>query len=297
MPKKDAPRASADTASGQARRKRHRRNPLSAPVPEPQPHHRARTNLELPGWLPPPIATYAQQIFTNSRPTMSDELLLRRLISDERMNAVWTELLKRRRSKYKSSEAFKYPATSQMDWSQTVRARLRRAQTIRAMSGPYNEGLANKIAASAGLARVAQIYAWGSNSWGELPIQERALVAFFSQAFEFARTDSIPVPHAVAQQKRAHYLDMANLIRTDVLGPDSGYHGQALIDAAFAYEEMADKTAPPPDHPLHVHRKRSGDERQTAFVIQLVDASIAIFDLRLCGTVAIAANVAFDCEN
>jgi hypothetical protein len=127
-------------------------------------------------------------------------------------------------------------------------------------------------------------------------MQERALVSFFSQAFEFARTDSRPVPRAVAEKKRAHYLDMADRIRTDVADLDL-FSTEALVDAAFAYEALADKAAPPLGHPLQVQRRRRGDERQTAFVLQLVDGSTAIFGQPLYGIVAIMANVAFDCEN
>jgi hypothetical protein len=290
MPKKDAPRASVDTANGQGRRKRHLRNPPRAPVREPQPHHGTTADLELPLWLPLPVASYARQI--NCR-TVSDELMLRRLTSDPRMRGVWTELLKRKRSNYKSSDTFRYPATARMDWDTRLREQLRRAQTIRGMSGPDNEHRANKIETGVKFYWAADTVI--SESSG-LMIQERALVAFFSQAFEFARTDSRPVPRAVARQKRAHYLDMANRIRTDFADLDS-FSNEALIDAAFAYEALADTAAPPPGHPLHVQRKRRGNERQTAFVLQLVDASKAIFGHSLYGTVAIVANVAFECDD
>ena len=51
--------------------------------------------LELPNWLPQPIATHAQQIFCrNNVREMSDQSLLCRLTTDSRMKRVWTELLK-----------------------------------------------------------------------------------------------------------------------------------------------------------------------------------------------------------
>ena len=82
------------------------------PVREPQSNHRTSTSLELPEWLPPPVACYARQINCQ---TKSDELMLRRLTSDPRMKVVWTELLKRKRTDYKSSDAFAYPATARKD--------------------------------------------------------------------------------------------------------------------------------------------------------------------------------------
>ena len=268
----------------------------SAPVREPQPDHRATANLELPEWLPQPIASYARKKSFSCR-TKSDELMLRRLTSDPRMKGVWSELLKRKRSNYQRSEAFKYPATSQMEWwSPRVRESLRGAQTIRAKSDQDNEGLAQRIEAITKFARITDIYTWSGNTFSELPIQECALVAFFSQAFEFALSDSRPVSRALALKKRAHYCNMADLIRTDVADLDS-YSAKALIDAASFYEGLANNAAPPPGHPLHVQRKRRGDERQTAFLLLLVDASRAIFGQPLYGIVSIVANVVFKCQD
>ena len=112
------------------------------PVPKPQSHHRTGTDLELPEWLPPQVASYARQINCG---TKSDELMLRRLTSDPRMKVVWSELLKRKRTDYKSSDAFAHPATARKDWYPGPRELLRRAQAIRQMSGPYNEGEAKKL--------------------------------------------------------------------------------------------------------------------------------------------------------
>jgi hypothetical protein len=285
MPKKDVPRASADTASGQARQKRHLSNAPPVRVREPELHHRTSTGLDLPAWLPLPLPSYAQ---INCR-TKSDALILRRLTSDPRMRAVWAELLKRKRTDYKASDTFKYPATDRVDWYANSRELLRRSQAICRMSGPGAESAAKNSEVG------AKFYwaAWtATTAISELSIQDRALVAFFSQAFEFARSKSRPVPRAVAQQKRAHYLDMANRIRTDLVDMGSFSDG-VLTNAALAYEALAE----PPDHPLHVKRKRRGDERQTAFVLQLVDAATAIFGQPLYGIVSIVANVAFKCQD
>jgi hypothetical protein len=211
------------------------------------------------------------------------------------MEGVWTELLKRRRSDYKSSQEFRYPATPQMEWSPTVRALLRRAQMLHRNSASGNEREAKQIEAHAALVRVTDNYTWGTWSWN-LPIQELALVAFFDLAFHFACSAARPVPRALAQKRRAHFLNMASRIRADVASLDGGF-SQRLIDAAFAYEELADGAAPPPGHPLLVQRKRRSDERQTAFVIELAAAAAAIFGQRLYGTVAVVANVAFECDD
>jgi hypothetical protein len=187
-----------------------------------------------------------------------------------------------------------------------VRARQRRVQTLRRMSSPVNEDEATKLELYAALYRFADVETWGQ----ELPIQNRALVAFFDQAFEFARSNSRPVSSAIAQKKRAHYLEMASRIRADaeqhdpievvgvvgLAGVGSVHVRLPLLEAVLAYEELADKAAPPVGHPLLVGRKRRGNERQTGFVLELVDATTAIFGNALCGIVAIVANVAFECE-
>jgi hypothetical protein len=299
MPKKNAPDASAGR-DGHARRRRRLR-----PIGKPEPHHRESTELKLPIWLPQPVAAHARQVFTNNCRTESDRLLLRRLTSDLRMKGVWTELLKRKRFNYKSSKAFIYPATSRMDWSPTVRTQRRRAQTLRRMPSTVNEAEAKELELYAIMNQIVDDYTWDP----ELPIQDRALVAFFDQAFEFARSDSRPVPRAIAKKKREYYLKMARRIRADaeehnsiqrigvvgLVGVGGVRERLPLLEAALAYEELANKAAPPSGHPLLVGRKRWGDERQTGFVLELVDATAAIFGKALRGIVAIVANVAFDC--
>jgi hypothetical protein len=290
MPKKDARRISADMAIGQARGNRYPRNLPNVPAREPLPQHVACTDVELPAWLPSPVASYVRKIVCQ---TDTDKLLLGRLTFDPRMRRVWTELLKRKRVNYKSSDTFRYAATARMDWDPILRGRLRQAQDIRRISGPYNERQAKKIETRVKFHWAADTVL--SESSG-LSIQERALVAFLCQAFEFARAVSRPVSRAIAQRERARYREMASQIRTDVAGLDSHSDRERLIEAAFAYEELADKAAPPPGHPLHVQRQTRGDERQTGFVLKLVDALRAIFGQTLYGTAAIVANVAFDCD-
>ena len=104
-------------------------------------------------------------------------MLLRRLSSDTRMKRVWQELLKRKRVNYKSTEAFRYPATSPKNWSRTARAQRRRAQSLRAMSGPPNEHEAKKLELFARLYQFAELTTWDRG----LSTQELALLVFFHQ--------------------------------------------------------------------------------------------------------------------
>jgi hypothetical protein len=159
------------------------------------------------------------------------------------------------------------------------------------MRDPLDEHEAKKQELHAALYQAAELVTLRKG----LSTQEFALICFFEQAFEFARNGPEPVPRVIAQKKRAHYQDMANRIREDVKRlelPD-----QDLLKAMFAYEELADRAAPPPGHPLLVDRRRRSDDRQTGFVIELVDATTAIFGMALHGIVAILANVAFECDD
>jgi hypothetical protein len=251
-----------------------------------------QSQLDLPNWLPQPIAAHAQQIFgRNNVQEMSDRLLLCRLTSDSRMKRVWTELLKRKRINYKSSEQYRYPATYSKSWSHPARAKLRRARTLRGVRDLLNEHEARKQELHAALYQAGELLTLRK----DLSTQEFALICFFDQAFEFARNNVKAVPRVIAKKKRAHYLDMASRIREDV--KHFRLPNQDLIKAVFTYEELADRAAPPPGHPLLVDRKRGGDDRQTGFVIELVDSTNAIFGMALHGVVAIVTNVAFECDH
>jgi hypothetical protein len=159
------------------------------------------------------------------------------------------------------------------------------------MRDPLNEHEAKRQEASAALYQAVELITLGEG----LSTQEFALICFFEQAFELARNGPEPVPRVIAQKKRAHYQDMANRIREDVKRLE--LPNQDLMKAVFAYEELADRAAPPPGHPLLVDRKRRSDDSQTGFVIELVDATTAIFGMALHGIVAIVANVAFECDD
>src|SRR5262249_16073908 len=151
---------------------------------------------------------------------------------DSRMKSVWNELLKRKRRNYKSSETFRYPATSPKNWSRTARAKLRRAQTLRDVTDPLNEDEVNKQELYAAFYQIAEM----SSLPKGLSNQELALVCFFEQAFNCALIVSKPVPRTSAQKIRAHYLDMASRIRADVERLES-FERDPLMKAVFAYEE------------------------------------------------------------
>jgi hypothetical protein len=256
--------------------------------------------LVLPGWLPQPVANYVRLIVANERRDRNSDEVLQRLTSDPRMQRVWGELQKRKRDPdYKSTEAFMYSATSSENWSEGARAAIRRSQKLIKIGGQSNQREAKRLELIARLSEFKEtdmLFPWHVGR-KELPRQDLALVFFLQQALELSRQFRRPVTRAEARKKRQHYLDMARRIRDDVeLDPSYSSTQEILLNAAFAYDELADQAGPSDGNPLLVDRKRKGDERQNGFVIRFAAMTKAVFGSPLYGVVATVANVAFNCE-
>jgi hypothetical protein len=265
-----------------------------------RPRARRRANAELaqilPAWLPPPVATSARIAIAKAHEDKGSDQIERvqRLASDPRMKNVWKEVLKRKRLKYESTGAFVHPATPSENWSPQARARRRQSRLLR---DRRHTSEANKLEAWARLSEFTDVsmYLSECDRGGAFSRQDRALAFFFFQALRSAQQTIRPVSETEAKAKRRHYLKMANQIRDDVTR--LGLTATELLDAAFAYEQLADNAAPPSGDPLLVKRKRRGDEGQNGFVMALAVTATAIFGSSLYGIVATVTNVIFDCEH
>ena len=95
---------------------------------------RSRTTKKLPlrfrEWVPPYIRDVARVIYKDVN-TSKDQDLLRRLISDPRMERVWNELLKKKRQNYKRTEQYVHSVRQDRDWSLRVRLLQDRATELR----------------------------------------------------------------------------------------------------------------------------------------------------------------------
>jgi hypothetical protein len=204
------------------------------------------------------------------------------------MKNVWRELQKRTRLKYESTEAFLHPATAEENWSTRVRMQIRRSQLL-GDQGHTHE--ARKWEVFARMSKFVEVTMSLSplDARENSSIQDRALAFFFHEALMLAQRRIRPVPVIEAKLKRRHFLTMASRIHADA----KHHSSDELRDAAFAYEVLADKSAPPQGDPLLVARKRSGDEHQNAFVIMLAATAAAIFGSPLYGIVATVTNVMF----
>ena len=226
--------------------------------------------------------------------------LLRRLACDPRMKKVWNELLRHKRTKYRTTRAFVHPVSSppKSFWTPEARARLRRGGLICSLGGGEPSAEAKHLETSALLAEFAGTACLFPRYEGqpEIPRQQVALAFLFHQAFAFARQKPRAVSQSDAQTTRNHCVAMAKRILADNIELQRlrGYPDERLERAASAYLERADDVAPGPGSPLLVNRKHGRNELIKGFVLELAATTKAIFGASLFGTVATLTNVAFD---
>jgi hypothetical protein len=256
--------------------------------------------VKFPDWIPQSVRDLAQIMYAN-RNTADSQLLplLTRLTSDPRMRKVWSELLRRKRIDYVPTDDFLHPASApgrHTSWTPQAKSKRERAGELRKLGGS-NLGEAARLDACATLAELLGthfLFPWQAGQ--ELPPQDLALACFFDQLVRLARNQPKPVSLAEARRVRNRYLAIAKRIRADAAEQErvKGFADDRLWAAAYAYEELADVAAPPEGSPLLVQRKHRSDATLKGFVIALTDITQAIFQSRLVGTVANAANVVFN---
>jgi hypothetical protein len=257
--------------------------------------------IRIPDWVPQPVAHLAHIMYEQETrhgvATGSIELLLR-LTCDPRMEGVWAELLKRKRSKYRTTADFFHPANSrpQAFWDPEARSRQRRAALMRSLGGGELRAEIKHLETSALLAEFAGTACLFPRYEGqpEIPRQQLALAFLFQQAFTFARQKPRAVSQSDAQTTRNHCVAMAERILADnnELKRLCGYPDERLERAASAYLERADDLAPGPGSPLLVNRKHGRNELIKGFVVEFASITKEIFGAPLLRTVATFANVA-----
>jgi hypothetical protein len=252
------------------------------------------TDLEIPDWLPAPVRTFAQTEYVRLVRDAEAIQVLRRLVSDSRMERVWNELLRRERVNYKSAKAFVHPASQpgrDSSWTPEARYWRHRAQELRRLGGRENDREADDLVLMANISELGEVmFLLGDDSEDESP-QDLALAFVLLQALKLAKEKPRPVSLAESRKVRHHYETMAKIIRAEAVAHK---HDARLCEAAFLYDAMADKAAPAAGSPLLVKRKRASDERALGFVRALATTTREIFGARLCGTIATIANVALE---
>jgi len=126
--------------------------------------------------------------------------------------------------------------------------------------------------------------------------QEQGLIFLFYTAFKFAQ--ETPQSVSVAEERKAagRFRAMAKTIRADAAEEQRvrGYFDHRLLDAAFAYEELADDAVGPLGTAVLVSRKPRSEPRLKGFVMALASTTQVLFGAPLCGTVATLTNVALE---
>ncbi len=89
---------------------------------------------------------------------------------------------------------------------------------------------------------------------------------------------------------------MAKTIRADAAQNQRmrGYFDHRLLDAALAYEELADDAVGSLGTIVLVSRKPRSEPRLKGFVMALASTTKVLFGVPLCGTVATLTNVALN---
>jgi hypothetical protein len=251
--------------------------------------------FELPDWIPQPVAHLACLIYKdliNHGAAAECTELLHRLTCDPRMEGVWAELLKRKRSNYQTTTEFFHSASSglQAFWDPEARLQRRRAALMRSLGEPKAEiKFLETSALLAEFAGTKWLFPWYEGR-PEIPRQQLALAFLFRQTFTLAQQNHRPVSRTEAEAARNHYVTMAKRILAD----NTEYLDERLSRAASAYLELADVAAPGPGSPLLVERKRGRNKLIKGFVLELAATTKEIFGASLFGTVATLTNVALD---
>jgi len=227
----------------------------------------------------------------------ADEEILHRLTLDPRMKRVWDELLKKKRLKDRKTEQYLHPtATSdggKRFWSFRARSLQSRAEELR-KRGEGRE--ADRVQVRATLVEMEVPNIFSRLQRAKFEPQEQGLIFLFYTAFKFAQ--ETPQSVSVAEERKAagRFRAMAKTIRADAAEEQRvrGYFDHRLLDAAFAYEELADDAVGPLGTAVLVSRKPRSEPRLKGFVMALASTTQVLFGAPLCGTVATLTNVALE---
>jgi hypothetical protein len=228
----------------------------------------------------------------------ADEEILHRLTLDPRMKRVWDELLKKKRLKDRKTEQYLHPtATSdggKRFWSFRARSLQSRAEELR-KRGEGRE--ADRVQVRATLVEMEVPNIFSRLQRAKFEPQEQGLIFLFYTAFKFAQ--ETPQSVSVAEERKAagRFRAMAKTIRADVAAQKqrmSGYFDHRLLDAACAYEELADDAVGSLGTVVLVSRKARSEPRLKGFVMALASTTNVLFGVPLYRTVATVTNVALN---
>jgi len=227
----------------------------------------------------------------------ADEEILHRLTLDPRMKRVWDELLKKKRLKGRKTEQYVHPTATSDGGERFVSFRARSLQSRAEELRKRGEGReADRVQVRAILVEMEVPNIFFRLQPAKFEPQEQRLIFLFYTAFKFAQ--ETPQSVSVAEERKAarRFRAMAKTIRADAAEEQRvrGYFDHRLLDAAFAYEELADDAVGPLGTAVLVSRKPRSEPRLKGFVMALASTTQVLFGAPLCGTVATLTNVALE---
>jgi hypothetical protein len=254
--------------------------------------------IRIPDWVPQPVGQLARIMYQNAPKKGHEITLLRRLTTDTRMKKVWDELVRKKRLRHKKTEDFIHPVTRSAGfWSLEAQSIQRRADKYRNLGGEDNLHQAKRIETNAMIVEFADRTTVTSTlALSNLTPQSQALVFLFHTVMRLAQSTPRSVSMFEVRKAVRRFRKMAEMVRADATQQQCAGSFQApqLLDAAFAYDELADRAAEVLQDPLLGKRKPRGDSRLKGLVVGLAFATRGIFGAPLYGTVATLANVVLD---
>jgi hypothetical protein len=199
---------------------------------------------------------------------------------------------KKRRLTYKKTEQFVYPVQSycaKSSWSFQARLLQSRTDSLR-RKGEDAAAQRNQIRV---LLFEMEVPLTFSGLPRKLAPQEEGLVWLFQTAFSLGRQTPRSVSMAEKRKAVRRFRTMAKTVRTDAAEQQRlrGFLDHRLLEAGFAYDELADDPVDSLGATLLVSRKPRKDARLKGFVKALASTTKEIFGAPLFGTVATFANV------
>ena len=261
---------------------------------------RRRSQRSFPEWIPRGIQDLVQILYNdaNRHNRAKDIEVLDRLALDPRMKRVWDELLKKKRSNYGKTEQYVHPVGS-YHGSKRFRSFAARSLQSRAEERrKRGEGREADRAQTRAILREMEVpNIFSPLHPAKFAPQEQGLIFLFYTGFKFAQETPQSVAVAEARKAARRFRAMAKTIRADVAAQKqrmSGYFDHRLLDAACAYEELADDAVGSLGTVVLVSRKARSEPRLKGFVMALASTTNVLFGVPLYRTVATLTNVSLN---
>jgi hypothetical protein len=260
--------------------------------------------VTFPSWVPTAIIHEAEQphagLASEENPGEALEVWSR-LVLDSRMERVWRELYKRKRTRSQATEEFFYPAC--VTKASIAARNRRRASELRKKGGPINERDADLLEAEAALEEGDKDPP-ADPRWSE---QDRGVQLFLHRAYK-AALDHELVFLSDLKEKVSKLQNVAKRLRCDASILSSlGMKREARKLRRIASDCDDDASAILPDRdsdgsvlrpqvdydPWIITRRRKNLELRT-FVASLSITTEQLFGEALCGALATISNVRFN---